>query len=165
MKRTGISRRTFFRHACGGTLGLAGSLGLLPVFAAQGTKTTLTPDEALALLKEGNAKFLADKPTISPQDHERRLEIARAQTPFAVLVSCSDSRVPPELLFDRGLGELFIVRNAGNRADHPSRAEGQERRQAGGRRAARRRRAGKRSPGSRAPAQLGAGASRTAACR
>ena len=117
MKRTGISRRTFFRHACGGTLGLAGSLGLLPVFAAQGKKTTLTPDEALALLKEGNAKFLADKPTISPQDHERRLEIARAQTPFAVLVSGSESRVPPELLFDRGLGELFIVRNAGNTVD------------------------------------------------
>jgi carbonic anhydrase len=50
-------------------------------------------------------------------NHERRLEIAQGQTPFAVLVSCSDSRVPPELLFGRGLGELFIVRNAGNTVD------------------------------------------------
>jgi carbonic anhydrase len=45
------------------------------------------------------------------------LAIARGQTPFAVIVGCSDSRVPPELLFDRGLGELFIVRNAGNTID------------------------------------------------
>jgi carbonic anhydrase len=51
------------------------------------------------------------------QGRERRLEIARGQTPFATLVSCSDSRVPPELLFGRGLGELFIVRNAGNTVD------------------------------------------------
>jgi carbonic anhydrase len=51
------------------------------------------------------------------QGRERRLEIACGQTPFAVLVSCSDSRVPPELLFGRGLGELFIVRNAGNTVD------------------------------------------------
>lgn len=118
MKGNDISRRTFFRQACGGTLALAGSLGLLPVvFAAEGKKTTLTPDEALAILKEGHARFLADKPTLSPQDHERRLEIARTQTPFAVVVSCSDSRVPPELLFNCGLGELFIVRNAGNTVD------------------------------------------------
>jgi carbonic anhydrase len=48
---------------------------------------------------------------------ERRVEIARAQYPVAVLVSCSDSRVPPELLFGRGLGELFIIRNAGNTVD------------------------------------------------
>ena len=51
------------------------------------------------------------------QGRDRRLEIARGQTPFATLVSCSDSRVPPELLFGRGLGELFIVRNAGNTVD------------------------------------------------
>jgi carbonic anhydrase len=51
------------------------------------------------------------------QGRERRIEIARGQAPIAVLVSCSDSRVPPELLFGRGLGELFIVRNAGNTVD------------------------------------------------
>jgi carbonic anhydrase len=77
----------------------------------------MTPDQALAALKEGNDKFLTDAPYRQANDRDRRLEIARGQTPFAVLVSCSDSRVPPELLFGRGLGELFIVRNAGNTVD------------------------------------------------
>lgn len=80
-------------------------------------KTTLTPDEALERLKEGNAGFLSDESQVVPADHNRRLEIALGQTPFAVLVGCSDSRVPPELLFGAGLGELFIVRNAGNTVD------------------------------------------------
>ncbi len=111
------SRRSFFRSACCGSLGLAASIAAPQVFAAEGKKTTMTADQALAALKEGNAKFLADSPVRAVQGRERRLEIARGQTPFAVLVSCSDSRVPPELLFGRGLGELFIVRNAGNTVD------------------------------------------------
>lgn len=111
------SRRSFFRSACCGSLGLAASIAAPQVFAAEGKKTTMTADQALATLKEGNAKFLADSPVRAVQGRERRLEIARGQTPFAVLVSCSDSRVPPELLFGRGLGELFIVRNAGNTVD------------------------------------------------
>jgi carbonic anhydrase len=77
----------------------------------------MTPDQALAALKEGNDKFVTDSPIRSVQGRDRRLEIARGQAPFAVLVSCSDSRVPPELLFGRDLGELFIVRNAGNTVD------------------------------------------------
>ncbi len=79
----------------------------------------LDPDQALEILREGNRQFLSDEapPSDLPHGHERRLEIARSHTPFAVLVSCSDSRVPPELLFGRGLGELFIVRNAGNTVD------------------------------------------------
>ena len=88
-----------------------------PAAAAEGQKTSLTADEALALLKGGNAAFKIDEPSQGVTDHARRLAIARGQTPFAVLVSCSDSRVPPELLFGRGLGELFIVRNAGNTVD------------------------------------------------
>ena len=111
------SRRSFFRSACCGSLGLAASIAAPQVFAADGKKTTLTADQALATLKEGNAKFLTDSPLRAVQGRERRLEIARGQTPFAVLVSCSDSRVPPEVLFGRGLGELFIVRNAGNTVD------------------------------------------------
>ena len=111
------SRRSFFRSACCGSLGLAASIAAPQVFAAEGKKTTMTADQALAALKEGNAKFLADSPVRAVQGRDRRLEIARGQTPFAVLVSCSDSRVPPELLFGRGLGELFIVRNAGNTVD------------------------------------------------
>ncbi len=84
---------------------------------AAGPKTTMTPDQALAALKEGNDNYVTDAPYRRVGDRDRRLEIARGQAPFAVLVSCSDSRVPPELLFGRGLGELFIVRNAGNTVD------------------------------------------------
>ena len=74
----------------------------------------LTPDEALELLKEGNRRFLDDTTYEPSMDRMRRLELAAAQRPFAAYLSCSDSRVPPELLFERGLGELFIIRNAGN---------------------------------------------------
>lgn len=80
-------------------------------------RTSLTPDQALALLKRGNTNYLTDSPVRAARGRVRRLELARTQNPFAVLVSCSDSRVPPELLFGRGLGELFIVRNAGNTVD------------------------------------------------
>lgn len=69
------------------------------------------------MLKEGNAKYLTESPVQAVEGKKRRLEIALGQSPMAVLVSCSDSRVPPELLFGRGLGELFIVRNAGNTVD------------------------------------------------
>ena len=74
----------------------------------------LTPDEALELLKDGNRRFLDDTTYEPTMDRMRRLELAAAQRPFAAYLSCSDSRVPPELLFERGLGELFIIRNAGN---------------------------------------------------
>ncbi len=117
MKQNEFTRRTFLRHACCGTLGLAGSFALQPALAAEGKKTTLTPDQALAKLKKGNADSLAEKVRVLPRGHERRMEIALNQTPFAVLVGCSDSRVPPELLFGTRLGELFIVRNAGNTVD------------------------------------------------
>lgn len=78
---------------------------------------SLTPDDALETLKRGNREFLAGRAVAPDLRGRRRLEIARAQYPFAVLVSCSDSRVPPEVLFGRGLGELFIIRNAGNTID------------------------------------------------
>ena len=63
--------------------------------AAGGPRTSLTPDQALAALKEGNDKFITDAPFRGVQGRERRVEIARGQAPLAVLVSCSDSRVPP----------------------------------------------------------------------
>jgi carbonic anhydrase len=111
-----LSRRGFLSCLC-----CAGAAGTVlpghPVWAATGPKTTMTPDQALTALKEGNDKFITDAPYRQVNDRDRRLEIARGQTPFSVLVSCSDSRVPPELLFGRGLGELFIVRNAGNTVD------------------------------------------------
>src|SRR3712207_4634889 len=104
-----LSRRGFLGCACCAPLAASMTLGagaFAPAHAA-GKKTDLTPDQALELLKEGNRKFVADVPAQPPMSRERRLEIAAGQTPFAVLVSCSDSRVPPELLFGRGLGELF----------------------------------------------------------
>ena len=78
------------------------------------TYLQLTPEAALDLLKQGNRRFLADAPYNPPMDRLTRLHLAAAQRPIAAYLSCSDSRVPPELLFERGLGELFIVRNAGN---------------------------------------------------
>ena len=75
------------------------------------------PDTALARLKEGNRRFVADLPPLSDMSRERRLSLAKGQKPFATLVGCSDSRVGPEQLFGAGLGELFIVRSAGNNLD------------------------------------------------
>jgi carbonic anhydrase len=101
----------------------AGVLAAIGVPAGPGlaadpvAKTTLTSDQALRLLKEGNDQFRMDAPYRAAQGRERRIELARGQAPFCVLVGCSDSRVPPELLFGRGLGELFIIRNAGNTID------------------------------------------------
>ena len=116
-----ISRRSMLGCACCGAL--AGALpGLRPARAATAdhaahAHTDLSPDQALALLKEGNQKFVSDAPSPVVQGRDRRIEIALGQTPFAVLVGCSDSRVSPELLFGRGLGELFIYRVAGNTVD------------------------------------------------
>ncbi len=76
-----------------------------------------TPDAALKRLIEGNAAFVADRPIQPDMSRERRLALAQGQQPFATLVGCSDSRVGPEQLFGAGLGELFIVRTAGNNVD------------------------------------------------
>lgn len=123
-----LSRRSLLGCACCAPMAASLALGagaLTPAHAA-GKTTDLTADQALQRLKDGNRKFMADTPDQTAAaaqmdnqrlNHERRLEIAQGQTPFAVLVSCSDSRVPPELLFGRGIGELFIVRNAGNTVD------------------------------------------------
>lgn len=73
-----------------------------------------TPREALERLAAGNRRFVGDAEAAGDVSHLRRLEIAREQRPFATLVGCSDSRVGPELLFGTGLGDIFIVRNAGN---------------------------------------------------
>ncbi|WP_313440414.1 carbonic anhydrase [Novosphingobium sp.] len=82
------------------------------VFSAQPS-----PDEAFQRLVDGNNAFVADKPLDSDISRERRLALAEGQQPFATLVGCSDSRVGPEQLFGAGLGELFIVRTAGNNVD------------------------------------------------
>ena len=78
----------------------------------------ITADQALARLKQGNRRHL-DGEAVQHRmtGQERRAALATEQRPFCVLVGCSDSRVPPEVLFGCGLGELFIVRNAGNVVD------------------------------------------------
>ena len=73
-------------------------------------------EEALARLRAGNARFVAglrgQAPTLS--DAARRSELVEGQTPFAIVLGCSDSRVPAEIVFDQGLGDLFVIRVAGN---------------------------------------------------
>lgn len=76
-----------------------------------------SPDEALEWLREGNRRFAAGEVAQRDKSEQLKKILAEAQTPFAALECCSDSRVPPELLFGRGLGEIFVVRNAGNVVD------------------------------------------------
>ena len=77
----------------------------------------VSADEALARLMEGNARFAAALPSYPDQTPERRTTVAGGQHPIAVVVGCSDSRVAPELAFDQGLGDLFVIRVAGNVVD------------------------------------------------
>lgn len=74
----------------------------------------ITPDQALQKLVEGNARSASDDMLHPNRTIERREAIVAQQNPFAIIVGCSDSRVPPEIIFDQGLGDLFIVRVAGN---------------------------------------------------
>ncbi|MFJ8591756.1 carbonic anhydrase [Streptomyces sp. NPDC093598] len=75
---------------------------------------TLTPREAFEMLLDGNQRFVAGSPEHPNQDAARRTEVVPAQNPFAVLFGCSDSRLAAEIIFDRGLGDLFVVRTAGH---------------------------------------------------
>jgi carbonic anhydrase len=75
---------------------------------------TLTPREAFEMLLDGNQRFVVGAPEHPNQDAARRTEVVTAQNPFAVLFGCSDSRLAAEIIFDRGLGDLFVVRTAGH---------------------------------------------------
>lgn len=75
-----------------------------------------SPEAALALLYEGNDRFCNKSPHVQ-EDSERRRILQSGQHPFAAVLCCSDSRVPPEILFDKRLGDLFVIRNAGNVVD------------------------------------------------
>ena len=74
----------------------------------------ISPTEAISKLKEGNGRYTSGSLQHPGQTAERRTELANTQHPFATIVSCSDSRVPPEIVFDQGLGDLFVIRVAGN---------------------------------------------------
>jgi carbonic anhydrase len=77
----------------------------------------LNADEALKRLREGNERFVTNRLLGPNRTPERRKATVKGEKPFAVVLTCSDSKVPPELIFDQGIGDLFVIRTAGNVAD------------------------------------------------
>jgi len=73
--------------------------------------------ETLELLLEGNRRYVEDRRKSPNQSANRRLELTKGQSPHSIVLGCSDSRVPPEIIFDQGLGDLFVIRVAGNVVD------------------------------------------------
>lgn len=92
----------------------------MPLNVAAGKHATLSPEVAPKIantieeLKQGNARFVAGESTRLRQDPIRIEELSQGQEPKCIIVSCSDSRVPPEIVFDQGLGDIFSIRTAGN---------------------------------------------------
>ncbi len=78
------------------------------------TKASVSPAKALVALKEGNARFSKGESTHPHGGQARRMEVAKGQRPIAAILGCADSRLSPELVFDQGLGDLFVTRVAGN---------------------------------------------------
>lgn len=76
----------------------------------------LNPDQALTMLMEGNQRFWERRKKSPNRDQARLTEVAESQAPFAAILGCADSRVPAEIVFDQGLGDLFVCRVAGNLA-------------------------------------------------
>ncbi len=97
-------------------IALTGILTIGISVAANGSAPT--PADGVARLKAGNARFVANPAEALANDADKRAAMAKGQSPFATILSCADSRVPPEVIFHAGLGELFVVRAAGHVADH-----------------------------------------------
>ncbi len=76
-----------------------------------------TPESVITRLAEGNERFVAGAATHADQTSARRVEVADGQHPFAIILTCADSRLSPEIIFDEGIGNLFVIRNAGNLLD------------------------------------------------
>lgn len=111
------NRRDVIKIGAAGLLTLG--LGIPSASAASyAAATSLTPDDALAALKAGNARFMSDPEVCTTELAAIRKDVAPHQAPWATILACADSRVPPELIFGGlGLGELFVARNAGNLVD------------------------------------------------
>jgi len=112
-----LSRRNSFKFVAGaiGTGILAAGVGA--DFAAPEpaiAQNDLTPDAALKKLMDGNKRFVDRKRQNPNQDLVRLAEVAKSQKPFAAILGCADSRFPSEIIFDQGLGDLFVCRVAGN---------------------------------------------------
>ena len=115
----GLNRRNFLAFgAAAGVMatGLAGSAGT--AYAAGGDGSALSPDEALEALKTGNARYVANPELCASDLAARRTAVTGHQAPWATVIGCADSRVPPELCFGGlNVGDLFVARNAGNLVD------------------------------------------------
>ena len=119
-----LARRKLLKFAAAtiGTVALTKAMGAAsnPVQANEEdvlrayTKTDLTPDKVLEALMEGNKRFVENKRKNPNQDFVRVTELTEGQNPLACILGCADSRVSVEIIFDRGLGDLFVVRDAGN---------------------------------------------------
>jgi carbonic anhydrase len=95
---------------------VAAAAGLAFANASHGPE--VSPDEALQMLVDGNKRYVENHMTGSKLcDLTTRTSLAKSQKPYAIILTCSDSRVPPEIVFDKGLGEIFVVRVAGNIPD------------------------------------------------
>lgn len=117
-KTGGIGRRDLLTLGAASimALGLAGMSK--PARAAHGSPTALSPAEALAALKEGNERYVSHPELCSIDLAQQRGAVAGHQAPWATIITCADSRVPPELIFGgHGVGEIFVARNAGNLVD------------------------------------------------
>jgi carbonic anhydrase len=114
-----LSRRNLIKVGVGflGTGAFASALGMKLVNPEVAVaQDNMNPMQALGNLLAGNRRFIQGK-TIDPNRNMGRLtEVAKGQNPFAAILSCADSRVPVEILFDQGFGDVFVVRNAGNAA-------------------------------------------------
>jgi len=95
---------------------LTGFIGISSLIASDNA-SSIPASQALQMLKDGNQRFIDGKSIHPHSDFERIKEVAKGQKPFVTINSCSDSRVPPELIFDQGFGDVFVVRNAGNVSD------------------------------------------------
>ena len=99
------------------TLSIVAALAMPAIALNTPSSVAPTADEVLTALKEGNARFVAGTPQHPHSGMDRVIETSAGQTPMATVIGCSDSRVALERLFDRGIGDLFVVRVAGNVAD------------------------------------------------
>ncbi|MBW4695752.1 MAG: carbonic anhydrase [Lyngbya sp. HA4199-MV5] len=110
-----IGRRDLLKLGSIGAFGFASNL-LWHVDSAQAAELppALSPDAALKKLMEGNQRFVQHQPQYPDQSAKRLEEVAQVQHPFATVLSCADSRVPAEIVFDQGIGDIFDVRIAGN---------------------------------------------------
>ncbi|MCL1474653.1 carbonic anhydrase [Argonema antarcticum] len=115
-RQSGFSRRNLLKFGAAalgtGVVAKVGSQLFTPEPAA--AQSDINPDQALQRLMDGNQRFIAGKPINPNRSLARLRQVSQTQKPFAALLSCADSRIPAEILFDQGFGDLFMCRVAGN---------------------------------------------------